>query len=216
MNRVLIFCLVIFSIGCKNDVNNKNTTVPVEKAPVERPKVETTTKIDSNVVKVVPPSTPEIKKAVVVEKEKPKSTIPKKVKPKKILPAKKVPQARPAIIFEDIRHDFDTLMQGEKYTHQFKFKNTGNQDLEIFKAKGSCGCTQPSFPFIGIAPGETGFIGVEYNSVGKELDQSATIEVFTNVQEPPYVLYLTGHVKAPLKEEEKPEKEMEKDSIGQE
>jgi len=213
MSRILILVLIVFCIGCKSDVKQKESTTPVV---TKKPEVitEVADPIDSDVVKVVNPKTIEIKEAkpTFQKKEVPEKTAPKKAKPKKVVPKKKV-EAKPIIIFEDIRHDFDTLMQGDMYTHQFKFKNTGNADLEVLKAKGSCGCTQPSFPFIGIPPGETGFIGVEYNSVGKELDQSATIEVFTNIQKTPFVLHLTGHVKAPPKEEEK-DKEEDKDGLA--
>lgn len=189
------------------DIGNKETKAASSnsKAVSTNPKgidPNEKTKLDQTTVKSQDPK-PQISKTVPKKKTKPKV----KPRPK--------PQPKPQILFEHMRHDFDTLMQGDKYNFNFNFKNTGNADLEITKAKGSCGCTQPSFPFIGIPPGETGFIGVEYNSVGKALDQSATIEVFTNIQESPFVLHLTGHVKEPEKEESEEQeiKEMVKDSI---
>jgi hypothetical protein len=46
----------------------------------------------------------------------------------------------------------------------FKFTNTGNAPLIISGAKGSCGCTVPSYPKEPIMPGETNFIKVKYDT----------------------------------------------------
>src|ERR1051326_9299728 len=49
----------------------------------------------------------------------------------------------PLMKFEEEEFDFGTITQGEKVTHDFKFKNTGGGDLIISNAYGSCGCTVP-------------------------------------------------------------------------
>ena len=46
----------------------------------------------------------------------------------------------------------------------FKFTNTGTAPLVISKAKGSCGCTVPSYPKEPIMPGAAGFIKVKYDT----------------------------------------------------
>ncbi len=46
----------------------------------------------------------------------------------------------------------------------FKFTNTGNAPLIISAAKGSCGCTIPSYPKEPIMPGESNFIKVKYDT----------------------------------------------------
>jgi hypothetical protein len=52
----------------------------------------------------------------------------------------------PELTFEKQEHDFGTIKQGDKVTYEFKFKNTGQADLLISGAKGSCGCTVPECP----------------------------------------------------------------------
>ena len=109
----------------------------------------------------------------------------------------------PRIVFEKTKWSFDTITEGDEVSYNFKFKNTGDGVLEILNAKGTCGCTQPSFPFIPIESGEEGFIGVKFNSKTKYGDQSPEVEVFTNIQEEPFILYLSGHV---VEKSEKSEK----------
>ncbi|BDS12914.1 DUF1573 domain-containing protein [Aureispira anguillae] len=46
----------------------------------------------------------------------------------------------------------------------FKFTNTGKGPLVISAAKGSCGCTVPSYPKEPIMPGQSEFIKVKYDT----------------------------------------------------
>ncbi len=111
----------------------------------------------------------------------------------------------PEIFFEDKRFNFGEIYHADKVKHDFEFTNTGDRDLEIKGAKASCGCTTPNYPFLPIAPGEKGFIGVTFNSVGKQGPQRATIQVATNdPRHPEVVLSLSGRVLVkPLEDLEK-------------
>ncbi|KXK39333.1 MAG: DUF1573 domain-containing protein [Saprospiraceae bacterium] len=71
------------------------------------------------------------------------------------------------IKFDEDVYDWGTIMDGDKMTHVFKFKNTGNEPLIISNAKGSCGCTVPEYPKDAIAPGKSGEIKVVFDSKGK-------------------------------------------------
>jgi len=71
------------------------------------------------------------------------------------------------IVFEETEHDFGEITEGDKVTHLFSFKNTGDEPLVISKAQGSCGCTVPDWPREPIAVGDTGEIKVQYDSKGK-------------------------------------------------
>ncbi len=51
----------------------------------------------------------------------------------------------PVIEFEKEIHDFGKVIQGERVSYGFKFKNTGRSDLVISQVKTSCGCTVPKF-----------------------------------------------------------------------
>ncbi len=72
-----------------------------------------------------------------------------------------------SIKFDEETFDWGKIMDGEKVTHVYKFKNTGNEPLIISDAKGSCGCTVPDWPKDAIAPGKSGEIKVVYDSKGK-------------------------------------------------
>lgn len=101
---------------------------------------------------------------------------------------------QPQIKFDLIRHDFGTIVQGDTVDYNFKFKNTGDAPLEIDSTKVTCGCTQPSYPFMAIEVGDEGYIGVKYVSVGKEGAQEPLITVYSNGSSKPTTLMLTGKV----------------------
>ena len=78
----------------------------------------------------------------------------------------------------------------------------------IKNAKGSCGCTVPTWPREPIMPGETSKIGVKYatNRVGKF---TKTITLTTNASKKPAILTIKGEVTPPPKEAQAPEKKNE-------
>jgi len=43
----------------------------------------------------------------------------------------------PKIFFPETTHNFGTVAQGEKVTHEFVVKNNGDAPLKLIKAKGS-------------------------------------------------------------------------------
>src|SRR6187431_3345313 len=50
----------------------------------------------------------------------------------------------PVIQYEVEDHDFGTIMEGQKVSYTYKFKNTGDVALIIQNAQPSCGCTVPT------------------------------------------------------------------------
>ena len=100
----------------------------------------------------------------------------------------------PKINFKQAVFNFGEITEGDIIKHQFTFTNTGDKELEILSAYASCGCTDPSYPFLGIAPGEEGVIGVTYNSVSKEGPQQAEVIIKTNATSTSYKLFLMGTV----------------------
>lgn len=116
----------------------------------------------------------------------------------------------PKIEFDEVTYDFGEITEGEIIEHSFLFTNSGKTNLSIEKATATCGCTKPSFPFIDIKPGETGYIGVTYNSVNKEGDQMPQITVFSNAIRKEITLSLTGIVKPKFQDE----KEVVVDTTG--
>ena len=76
--------------------------------------------------------------------------------------------------------DFGTIDEGEIVKHAYKFKNTGSEPLVISNAKGSCGCTVPTWPKEPVPPGGEAVINVEFNSKGKPGPQSKRVTVTAN------------------------------------
>lgn len=101
------------------------------------------------------------------------------------------------IKFEEERFNFGTITQGEKVKHTFKFTNTGNSDLVIVSAKGSCGCTVPEWPKEPIAAGEQGEIYVVFNSDGKSGKQVKQVSIVANTEPATSVIALEGDIIAP-------------------
>lgn len=93
-------------------------------------------------------------------------------------------------------HDYGTIEQGADGTCEFEFKNTGTAPLIIQTAKGSCGCTVPSYPKEPIAPGASASIKVKYdtNRVGP-INKNVTI-TSNATNEPTKVIRIKGTVNA--------------------
>lgn len=106
----------------------------------------------------------------------------------------------PEFTFETEVHDFGKIVQGEKVSYSFKFKNTGNADLIITSAKGSCGCTVPEWPKDPVAPGAEGMIDVVFNSDGKSGQQNKKVTIVANTVPNTKVLAINGMVEVPVAE----------------
>jgi len=103
----------------------------------------------------------------------------------------------PVIKFNFLEHDFGQIIQGEKVSIAFKFKNTGKSDLVIASANAGCGCTVPSFPKNPIQPGKEGMVEISFNSSGKRGFQSQHVSVVANTQPNTTVLTIKANVVVP-------------------
>jgi len=88
----------------------------------------------------------------------------------------------PVMAFEEAEHDFGTINEGDVVEHTFKFTNTGKAPLVIVSAKGSCGCTVPTWPKDPIAPGAKGEMLVKFNSTGKPNQQTKQVTITANTE----------------------------------
>ena len=105
--------------------------------------------------------------------------------------------SKSTINFEETEFDYGTVDQGEKVNHIYKFKNTGSEPLIISNAKGSCGCTVPSWPKEPIPVGGTGEIAVQFDSKGKKGNQSKRVTLTANTDPAQTFLTIKGVVNAP-------------------
>jgi hypothetical protein len=102
-----------------------------------------------------------------------------------------------AIEFADTKHDYGMIEQGEKVSHIFTFKNTGNEPLVLSNVKPSCGCTTPKWTKEPIAPGAQGEIQVEFDSKGKSGKQTKTVTITANTDPATTILTITGDIQVP-------------------
>jgi hypothetical protein len=103
----------------------------------------------------------------------------------------------PNIEMLETSYNFGEIQQGESVTHDFILKNTGDADLLVSAAKGSCGCTVPEWPKTPIAKGEEATIKVTFNSAGKSGKQNKTVTLVTNAIPNTKVLTINGNVIVP-------------------
>lgn len=183
-----LFLALFLLVACNPDAPADQTAeVPapakVEPAPVDTvPQLAVETPPVEEVAEEKEEVTAKEVKAEPEQKEKPKP----KPKPKK----------RPKATFAATTYNYGRIMQGDEVEHNFTFTNNGKADLLITNVSASCGCTHPSYPFIPIAPGEEGTIGVFFDSKGRLGRQSSTITVVTNARPTTYKLKLEGYVDA--------------------
>ena len=109
----------------------------------------------------------------------------------------------PVMTFESSEYNFGVIDEKQTVETTFKFTNTGKSDLLIVDARGSCGCTVPSYPKNEpIAPGESGEIVVKFNASGKPGKQQKTVTLHANTD--------TGREMIRIKAEVTPDPAMEK------
>jgi hypothetical protein len=99
--------------------------------------------------------------------------------------------------------DYGNIEKGGDPIRKFKFTNTGNEPLIVKNAKGSCGCTVPTYPKEPIMPGESNVIEVRYDTqrVGAF---TKTVTLTTNEASDTHTLTIKGEVKAPATQESVP------------
>lgn len=101
---------------------------------------------------------------------------------------------------DSVTFEFDTIMQDDKVEHTFRLVNSGDKNLIITRAFGSCGCTVPEYPKDPVKPGDTASIHVTFNSAGKKGEQHKNVTLVCNTAVRNEMLYLKGFVQT--KEEE--------------
>lgn len=98
------------------------------------------------------------------------------------------------IVFEDKRHNFGTVNEGDIVRREYKFVNEGKAPLIITKAKSTCGCTIPEWPKEPLNPGEGGVISVRFDTKNKTERQVKPITIIANTYPKETYLQLAGFV----------------------
>ena len=100
----------------------------------------------------------------------------------------------PTMVFNKKEHNFGTIKEGDMVHTVFTFTNTGEADLIIANASGSCGCTVPEFPKHPIKPGESGKMKVSFDSSGKPGKQQKSGNITCNTATGKDVLTIKAEV----------------------
>ena len=116
------------------------------------------------------------------------------IEKKETEPVKDNPNA-PEITFESDIHDYGTIKNGAEGTYEFKFKNTGKEPLVISNAKGSCGCTVPTWPKEPVLKGQTAVLKVHYDTK-RPGAFTKTVTVESNAKTNPKVITIKGLVES--------------------
>lgn len=104
----------------------------------------------------------------------------------------------PKFTFDRTHIDLGPVVQGNKVTERFTFKNTGRSPLVISDVRGSCGCTvSKNWPKEPVPPGGTGTIEVTFDSEGRSGRQDKSVTVLANTAPPTTVLAITADVVGP-------------------
>lgn len=86
-------------------------------------------------------------------------------------------------------------------SHTFSIINSGSASLIISNVRSNCGCTSPAWTKVPIAPGDKGFITVEYNPKNIRGAFHKTIQVQSNASNSNMFLTISGTVIPPLRKE---------------
>lgn len=116
-------------------------------------------------------------------------------------------ESGPVMTFETMVVDYGTIEQNAEPLRKLAFTNTGDAPLVIQNARGSCGCTVPTWPKKPIMPGESAELEIRYatNRIGKF---SKTVTLTTNEEgAEPHVVKVQGKVNKPVLEKSVPEAE---------
>ncbi len=105
-----------------------------------------------------------------------------------------IKEGGPKLKFDKTEHDFGVIKEGDIVETVFSFTNSGNSELIITSAKGSCGCTVPEWPKQPIMPGEAGEIKVKFNSSNKPNMQKKQVTLLTNTEQGKEILKITAEV----------------------
>jgi len=127
--------------------------------------------------------------------------------PAKITPTQTeetTPAEGPIMAFEQELVDYGVIEYNSDPFRYFNFTNTGTEPLIISNARGSCGCTVPTYPTDPIMPGETGQIKVKYDTKRAGSKFTKFVTLTTNEANPTRKLTIKGEVLPKPKEESVP------------
>lgn len=186
LKSLVLASAVMAFLACKNEPSSSNTASAPSSTPEQSQALIASTS-------TTPSSAAAAGAATVAHAASAVTPDAKQVTPQAAAPAAQSGKTT-TIKFDEMSYDWGKIKEGEKMTHIFKFKNTGNNDLIISDARGSCGCTVPEWPKEPIKAGKSGEIKVVFDSDHKSGTQSKTVTITANTEPSNVVLMIKGNV----------------------
>lgn len=107
--------------------------------------------------------------------------------------------ATPRVEVEQLRYDFGEVAQGEQINFTFRFRNAGDQILELGGVRTSCGCTAALLSTRRLAPGDSGELKARFDTSHFRGPISKSITLETNDPRHRQVMFvLSGTIRAEL------------------
>jgi hypothetical protein len=104
------------------------------------------------------------------------------------------PSPQAVIAFDTLKHDFGTIIEGEKVVCYFDYFNRGKNDLVISSVEATCGCTIPEWSREPLKPGEKKYLKVVFDAAGRSGVQRKVVTVMSNAANSVVRLTLTANV----------------------
>ncbi len=98
--------------------------------------------------------------------------------------------------FEDTKHNFGYLQQGDIDTMHYKFSNAGDEPLILTSYKVECSCTKVLLPKDPILPGDSGIVTVIFDTkVGRARGyQDRVVTIISNSKKGEERLHFKGEI----------------------
>lgn len=96
--------------------------------------------------------------------------------------------------FKETAYDFGTVNEGTMVKKTFEFTNVGKVPLLISDSRSTCGCTVTDYPKEPIAPGESGKIDVNFNTIKKTKRQKKVVTITANTYPAETKVHVEGYV----------------------
>ncbi len=107
--------------------------------------------------------------------------------------------AAPQLVAEQLNYDFGEIVQGDQLEYTFRFRNAGDEILQISNVRSSCGCTAALLSARRIGPGEMGELQARFDSTNFRGAVTKTITMESNDPQTPELSFsLFGQIKAEL------------------
>ena len=103
-------------------------------------------------------------------------------------------QNQPVITFDRVKHDFGTIIEGEKVVCYFDYENSGGVELVINSVEASCGCTTPDWSSEPLKTGEQGRLKIIFDAAGRSGVQRKVVTVISNASNSTVRLTLSANI----------------------